>query len=739
MNLEIIKLEDSDIKILCEMLGQASASDKFEVHCLDCVFSATELVSGIRSVLHHNFNRKGMLCGGVLTGLVAILVGGGTLEKKEACLAIWDLVADARFIETLKSLELPLVDILMELKLNVGTELNLLLFGLACSLPSNSKLQAFNLLCLYLIYCQFLCAGTTDCPEACYKYGYYDQCIKQCDNILERITDQDDSKVQLAFLLRAKSLYHNYRKEQLRLADSKMEEKDLRKLYSECYKKARDTIISLGKSNLDTEGSYMIDMAMMEYATETNGLKDISRCLLCQRSEKLVRSHMCPHSILKEFCAASTTPENLRVFDTSSSEIGHSKSPKQVTTYAFCKTCENVLSTYGEQEFLPHFFRKIYSINGSSVHETEIHIEYGPWLYHFCIGMLFRALIKSKISTFFNSDEVHAFLVNCRSIILNPSMQQKPSCALPHIFILIGPHRSSVQDQQYGFMNQILNDPYFSTIQCSSLLDGDIKPPYPAHYLLVHIGVINIIAIFSPSSSCTLPSECKVDPTHGMFRVPTEKDRGSYFTPGLWSFFRLYAMERSRLWLERPLLPLQRLQKQKMIKPSPHLESVFHIGSSVESDLKIFETNIIPSPDPNHPRIISLLPSGFHFRPRSNPSCIELPDNHHILFHFPEGDKEVYFLAVGHGGTFDIFAPYVIYSHCEPGLQFSSGFFVDPIHLTFKEFLPFREGRVLLERLPIFDKLKANIQVTLRKMLRCKGVTCLIDTLQMCRFKENIM
>ena len=146
MNLEIIKLEDSDIKILCEMLGQASASDKFEVRCLDCVFSATELVSGIRSVLHHNFNRKGMLCGGVLTGLVAILVGGGTLEKKEACLAIWDLVADARFIETLKSLELPLVDILMELKLNVGTELNLLLFGLACSLPSNSKLQAFNLL-----------------------------------------------------------------------------------------------------------------------------------------------------------------------------------------------------------------------------------------------------------------------------------------------------------------------------------------------------------------------------------------------------------------------------------------------------------------------------------------------------------------------------------------------------------------------------------------------------------------
>ena len=580
--------------------------------------------------------------------------------------------------------------------------------------------------------------GTTDCPEACYMYGHYDQCIKQCDNILERIKDNSDCKVQLAYLLRAKSLYHNYRREQLCLAGSKLEEKVLQKLHSECYLKARDAIISLGKSNLDAEGSYMIDIAMMEYATETNGLKDINRCLLCQRKEKLVRSHMCPHSILKEFCAASTTPENLQVFDTASSEIGHSKSPKQITTYAFCKHCEIVLSTYGEQEFLPHFFRKVYSVDGPSVYETELHIEYGPWLYHFCVGMLFRALIKSKISSFFNSDEVHAFFVNCRRIILNPSMQQTSASdsVLPHIFILIGPNKSSVEDQQYGFMNQVLNEPYFSTIQSSSLLDGTVKPPYPAHYLLVHIGVINIIAIFSPSSgSCTLPSECQIDPVHGVFRVPTEKDRGNNFTPGLWSFFRLYAMERSRLWLERPLVPLQRMQKKKMIKPSPHLESVFHIQSSVESDLKTFETNIVPSPDPKNPRVVSLLPSGFHFRPHSNPSCIKLPDNHQILFHFPKGDKEVYFLAIGDGGIFDYLTPYVIYSHCEPGLQFSSGFFIDPTDLTFKEFLPFREGRVLLHELAIFDKIKTNIQVTLRKMLQCKGVICLSDILKMCRLK----
>ena len=582
-----------------------------------------------------------------------------------------------------------------------------------------------------------LYAGIKVCPKACYKYGHYAQCIKQCNDILNKENANDDG-MKSAHLLRAKCQYHRYRKEQLRLAGSILEEKDLRKLNSECCVKARDAIISLSKSTLDEEGSYMIDIAMMEYATETNGLKDISICLLCQRREKLVRSHMCPHSILKEFSAASTTPENLKVFDTSSHEIGHSKSPKQVTMYAFCKDCENVLSTYGEQEFLPQFFRKVYRVDGVIDCEDEQCIEYGPWLYHFCVGMLFRALIRSKISALFNSDEVYQFLLMCRNIILNPSLQQQRDSPYPQIFILIGPHKCSDQDRQYGFMNQVLNDAYLSTIQNFNILDGSTKPPYPAHFLLVHIGVINIITIFSPSSSCSLPAECQVDPIHGTLKVPAEKERGSTFTPGLWKFFRLYAMKRSRLWLERPSKPLQYMQKQRMLKPSSHLETVFHIESSVRSDLAMFETNVLPSPDPSNPRVISLLPSGFSFRPHSNPTCIKLPDNHHILFHFCEEDKEVYFVAVGNGGAFNSLTPYVIYSHCEPGLQFSSGFFIDPVRLTFIEFLPFKEGRVLLERLAIFDELKANIQVILRKMLRCKGVTCLRDVLQLCQFNKHV-
>ena len=95
-----------------------------------------------------------------------------------------------------------------------------------------------------------------------------------------------------------------------------------------------------------------------------------------------------------------------------------------------------------------------------------------------------------------------------------------------------------------------------------------------------------------------------------------------------------------------------------MIKPQPELESVFHIASSVKEDLSVFDTNIVPSPDPNYPRIISFLPPGFQFRPQSNPSSIVLPKNHSIIFHLPKGEKEVFFLAIGCSGTFDLTKPY---------------------------------------------------------------------------------
>ena len=142
----MIELEDSDVKSLCEILGEVSASEKFEVRCFECIFSAAELVSGIRSLFRSSLNRKKLLHNEVLTSLVAILVGGGVTEKKEVCLAIWDLVADENFAVALDAVDLPLGDILTELGSKFDTEFDLLLSGLTCSLPSQGKLHYMHTL-----------------------------------------------------------------------------------------------------------------------------------------------------------------------------------------------------------------------------------------------------------------------------------------------------------------------------------------------------------------------------------------------------------------------------------------------------------------------------------------------------------------------------------------------------------------------------------------------------------------
>ena len=56
---------------LCEILGEVSASEKFEVRCFECIFSAIELVSGIRSLFRSSLKRKKLIQNEILTSLVA--------------------------------------------------------------------------------------------------------------------------------------------------------------------------------------------------------------------------------------------------------------------------------------------------------------------------------------------------------------------------------------------------------------------------------------------------------------------------------------------------------------------------------------------------------------------------------------------------------------------------------------------------------------------------------------------
>lgn len=545
----------------------------------------------------------------------------------------------------------------------------------------------------------------------------------QCDVILSS-ERKFDLPCEVVELYKGKSLYELFRHQQSILRHSILDDKHYKMQLDTTYSMAREAIRIFDKIVLDEEGSQMFDLAMMAYASDTNRLGEIKRCLLCRLKAKLLRSHICPHSILREFCSGLTVPESLRVFDTASAKVGHSKSPKEATMFAFCKSCENAFSLNGEQDFLPNFFRKIYSRSNLMVQSEGVSIPYNSWLYNFCVGMLFRALIEQKIDQYNNCQELYNFFLQCRSILLNPSLKNLDSADLPDVYILIGPHKAGDKDKEYGFVNQVLNGASFNLLWTSR------KPPFPAHFLLVHVGIIYIIKHFSLSTH-ECPPDCKIDPDCGVYLVPPEENRCQYFTEEWWDVVRAVAIKRSNAWLERPLAPLTKMQQTKMMSPAPSLNSLFHVSSSVHADLEVFQQSIVPSPDPNKPRVISLLPPGFGFRPTFDPTNIVVPKEHQILLHYSVNDKECYFIAVGNSESYDITSPYVIYSHCEPGLRVSMGFFIDATTLKFVDFLPLREGKAMLERLAVVDRLKEEIGDTMTKCLKAKGIQCLSDVLNL--------
>ena len=565
-------------------------------------------------------------------------------------------------------------------------------------------------------------------PEIYYAFGNYDVCIEHCDTILSAMHTSQLSNEEVK-LLKGKCLFKSYKCQKGILNHSVLDEKKFRIMHGEVYTKAKDAIAIFDKAVLDSESSLMFDLAMMEYASGTNELGHFRRCLLCKKKAKLLRSHMCPHAILKEFSSGLYVPENLRVFDTSFAKVGHCKSPKEATMYALCKSCEDVLSINGEQSFMSSFFRVIYSKSDEDNGSNEICIQYGPWLYNFCVGILFRAILSHELDRYFSCNELYKFFLLCRKLILNPPEHQA-LYNIPKVYVIIGAHKARAEDKDYGFMNQVLNDAYLAGLCCSS------AGPHSAHFLFVHIGIIHILTVFS-SFTGDLPEKYRVNPDFGTYTVPKVEERSNCFPEELWELMRSIALRRSRGWLERPLAPLKRLQQQKMIAPEPFLDTLFHASSSVREDLTTFETNVVPSPDPNQPQVLSLLPRAFSFRSTSNQCEIKLPDNHQILFHYSKG-KEYYFLAVGQDSNFSLRDPYVIYAHCEPGLQFSIGFYIDSKTLKFVEFLPTKEGKAMIERLAIIDQLQNDIQNVIGKCLIAKGIKCLDDILHLLELDNSM-
>ena len=539
----------------------------------------------------------------------------------------------------------------------------------------------------------------------------------------------------------AKSVFHIYRRQAFQLQEMEVTQKlqsgkKFQILHQECYKNARKVIdllcIALDGGFIDDEGSQMLDIAMIDYSRETNKLNECNRCLLCLKRAELRRSHIFPRGILERFSAGMTIPEknkkNITHF-----RRGKLTSPKVLSTFLLCQSCENILSQNGETHFSSKFLQKIYNPSDPTSPSSEHITVYEGWLYQFCVGLIFRGLGQFFPHGYSNTSAVYSMFVQSRKYLLGTT-SAKPT--LPLIAILINPNEIAPESARSvaGFMNFSLNYP-LQEISSSLPLDGSISStPEKIYYFLVHFGIVNVIALVDPSQEVHVASEYIIQPGGGIFHVPKLEERHAIIPKGLWTTFEQTAVE---IETEHVRMTLSRLKWQEdnvLTEPSNELAEVFGFMTSFQKDIKEFSNILRPASVADIEKTLDFLPEDFQVIHRSDYNSVLLREGHKLVLHYTfangHGSGESVFLAVGTDDPFSLDKPYIIYHSYQPGLQIHAGFFVNRDSFAAEEFLPDKNPRIRLNDIPQVTRFRDRTSNILPQIILSKGVSSFLSLLQ---------
>jgi len=500
-----------------------------------------------------------------------------------------------------------------------------------------------------------------------------------------------------------------------------------------------------GYLKYDSEGLYILDISMMDYIYATNKLNDLKRCYLCQKrlyvpqnntegvtkdnaevsqlemkaasddkpqasandlkgkpvkptaakqhgKSNLIHSHLIPKSILDRFTQSLPAPKNLKIFVSSHTgtllEVDKGKvySPKPLGRDMCCWNCEDILSSKGESPFMKSFFDKIYDPTDPQSPKQEHFIEYGPWLYHFCAGLIFRNILLPPFA-FLNDKEIYNLLSSFRKCVLNLDATKEEEC--PEIYVLTTPLSVEGDELKYGMLNYVLTATLEWHIGRYNLTSGkyDVNSPLKAHFFLIHIGMLNILVKLSPSASCQIPECFQVNKKGGLYHVLPEETRKKFIPLGVWKLFHDEAKDHEKEYLEKGT-------DVSGVKITPGIDQtdkmkMFEIISGAFKESCFAMKEIQPSPSPSSPKIFNLLPNGFQILRQSADNVFILPQGHfpiaHQRFIINDGTEETIFICIGQNSGFKLAKPYVIWHNFSPGLEFSIGFFINVCDLSLAE------------------------------------------------------
>lgn len=541
----------------------------------------------------------------------------------------------------------------------------------------------------------------------CYTRKCYTECLFICEELLKTGGNSVHANCDDILLVKGKVLFHSFMNEFVVLKQQKghLQEKIFRTRHSDCFAKARQAIdifgilLDSGFLEGDPEGSQFLDLSMIHLAYETNDLRSCKRCLLCRKIAKLHRSHIWPRAILQDFSSDLELPKSKRTLLVSWKSHERYSSAKEVTFFLFCGSCENLLSGHGESQFVPQFFRKVQNLSCDSQG-----IEYGSWLYEFCIGIIFRGLLQPSIMKFVNCDETYSMLTFCREFLLKLIVSDRPitNCdSIPDVHIVLDQVESD--DDPNKYIHRLLNLLAFYGVEEISLADGSVTRPRTAQYFIAHFGIVNIIMKFKASKYEFNPAT-KINFSGGIFSILDSSQRQHLIPPGIWSeFIRLVDFQANK-------------EDQPVCK-----ENVDILGA-VDRDLSSMLLQLKLSA--SSPKLVSFLPKDFVVLRSDVQSCVELPTGHRLLLHYLitlKGCEETMFLCIGNGGNYSLQKPYVIYHLFKAGFQLTMAFFISANDLTAQEFLPETHNLIELKKMTPVSVFRQYIHKLLPTILLEKG------------------
>ena len=270
----------------------------------------------------------------------------------------------------------------------------------------------------------------------------------------------------------------------------------------------------------DSELSMYFDIALME-CIRFNELHKVNRCVLClKQCWKLQRSHIVPKSILQNFRKAMKQYSGNMLFQVDSTITqagGKYFSDKTLTRYMLCGDCEANLNVNGEEQFYKHFFQKIYDPSNENCLDLSYQISYENWLYHFCIGLIFRGISAfTGIPQVCNFSDIYNTFTYCRKYLMNTDL---PKDFLPSVFVFINP--TSTESEQ-NWLQEILVGPGIFYFSKNNLDDGVSTPHQVAQFFLAKIGIINIVTSFIPAGDTVI---AEINPNGGVYNVPNNEQR----------------------------------------------------------------------------------------------------------------------------------------------------------------------------------------------------------------------